>query len=153
MESLVLKKENFWRFFKTNNKPLIVRIARLTTSINKALCIFSTELPHDSYCDFSGRPFQVIEVELWKYCQSVGNERGKKEKSNKSELWNHFSYKGLPYIFVVTLNSFEISNWVLKYENLIEIWKRIYPVSKFISNMGPVEWCHVCVFQVYHVIR
>jgi hypothetical protein len=59
--------------------------------------------------------------------QSVGNERGKKEKSNKSGLWNHVSYKGLPYIFVVTVravfsdaqnfyfltihsNSFEISN-------------------------------------------
>ena len=33
------------------------------------------------------------------YCTLVSNAKGNLAESNKSELWNHLSYRGLPYIF------------------------------------------------------
>ena len=32
------------------------------------------------------------------YCTLVSNAKGNFAKSNKSELWNRFSYRGLPYL-------------------------------------------------------
>jgi hypothetical protein len=33
------------------------------------------------------------------YCTLVSNAKGNIAKSNKSELWNRLSYRGLPYLF------------------------------------------------------
>ena len=44
------------------------------------------------------------------------------------------------YVFKIYLNLFEISNWVLKFEN---------PVWKFISNMDLSEWCNKRVFNLF----
>ena len=35
------------------------------------------------------------------YCTLVSNAKGNLAKSNKSELWNRLSYRGLPYLFEV----------------------------------------------------
>ena len=35
------------------------------------------------------------------YCTLVSNAKGNLAKSNKSELWNGLSYRGLPYLFEV----------------------------------------------------
>ena len=35
------------------------------------------------------------------YCTLVSNAKGNIAKSNKSELWNRLSYRGLPYLFEV----------------------------------------------------
>ncbi len=35
------------------------------------------------------------------YCTHVSNAKGNIAKSNKSELWNRLSYRGLPYLFEV----------------------------------------------------
>ena len=35
------------------------------------------------------------------YCTLVNNAKGNLAKSNKSELWNRLSYRGLPYLFEV----------------------------------------------------
>ena len=40
------------------------------------------------------------------YCTIVSNAKGNLAKSNKSELWNHLSYRGLPYHFEVRSQSF-----------------------------------------------
>ena len=53
------------------------------------------------------------------------------------------------YVLKIHLNLFEISNQVLKLENLIQIWKFdsylkiFHSVWKFISNMDPAV-CRVC---------
>ena len=51
-----------------------------------------TELSHDIFFEFSLRPFEVIEVF---YCTIVSNAKGNIAKSNKSELWNPLSHRGL----------------------------------------------------------
>ena len=40
------------------------------------------------------------------YCTLVSNAKGNLAKSNKSELWNRLSYRGLPYHFEVRSQSF-----------------------------------------------
>ena len=40
------------------------------------------------------------------YCTHVSNAKGNIAKSNKSELWNHLSYRGLPYLFDVGSQTF-----------------------------------------------
>ena len=40
------------------------------------------------------------------YYTLVSNAKGNLAKSNKSELWNHLSYRGLPYQFQVRSQSF-----------------------------------------------
>ena len=40
------------------------------------------------------------------YCTLVSNAKGNIAKSNKSELWNHLSYRGLPYLFEVRSQTF-----------------------------------------------
>ena len=47
----------------------------------------------------------------------------------------------------IPLNLFEMSNQVLKIGNLIQIWI-VYAFWKFISNMSPVDWCNVCLFNL-----
>ena len=39
------------------------------------------------------------------YCTLVSNAKGNLAKSNKSELWYHLSYRGLPYHFEVRRKS------------------------------------------------
>ena len=39
------------------------------------------------------------------YCTLVSNAKGNLAKSNKSELWNRLSYRGLPYLFEVRSQS------------------------------------------------
>ena len=39
------------------------------------------------------------------YCTLVSNAKGNLAKSNKSELWNRLSYRGLPYHFEVRRKS------------------------------------------------
>ena len=39
------------------------------------------------------------------YCTHVSNAKGNVAKSNKSELWNRLSYRGLPYHFEVRSQS------------------------------------------------
>ena len=47
------------------------------------------------------------------YCTLVSNAKGNLAKSNKSELWNRLSHRGLPYLFEVrsqsVRNDFKIS--------------------------------------------
>ena len=40
------------------------------------------------------------------YCTIVSNAKGNLAKSNKSELWNRLSYRGLPYLFEVRSQTF-----------------------------------------------
>ena len=40
------------------------------------------------------------------YCTLVSNAKGNIAKSNKSELWNRLSYRGLPYLFEVRSQTF-----------------------------------------------
>ena len=91
---------------------------------------------------FLENPFEFIwnlklSFEIWKFNLNV---------KKFYPIWNFVWNMEAPhaqnfYLLKIHLNLFEISNQVLKFENLIEIWKRIYPVSKFISKMGSVEWC------------
>ena len=48
------------------------------------------------------KPFQLKEA----LALQVGNARGKIAESNKSELWNHLSFRSLPYIFEVKSSIF-----------------------------------------------
>ena len=47
------------------------------------------------------------------YCTLVSNAKGNLAKSNKSELWNRLSYRGLPYHFEVRSQTFrnECKSW------------------------------------------
>ena len=40
------------------------------------------------------------------HCTLVSNAKGNIAKSNKSELWNRLSYRGLPYLFKVRSQTF-----------------------------------------------
>ena len=40
------------------------------------------------------------------YCTHVSNAKGNIAKSNKSEIWNCLSYRGLPYLFEVRSQTF-----------------------------------------------
>ena len=40
------------------------------------------------------------------YCTLVSNAKGNLAKSNKSEVWNRLSYRGLPYLFEVRSQTF-----------------------------------------------
>ena len=50
------------------------------------------------------------------YCTLVSNAKGNLAKSNKSELWNRLSYRGLPYHFEVRSQSFrnDCKSWRLQ---------------------------------------
>ena len=64
-----------------------------------------TGLSHDIFFKFSVGPFEVVEVEFQIYCTLVSNAKGNVAKSNKSELLNRLSYRGLPYHFEVRRKS------------------------------------------------
>ena len=50
------------------------------------------------------------------YCTLVSNAKGNLAKSNKSELWKHLSYRGLPYHFEVRSQTFrnDCKSWRLQ---------------------------------------
>ena len=54
------------------------------------------------------------------YCILVSNAKGNIAKSNKSELWNRLSYRGLPYLFEVRSQTFR---------NNCKIWGRSLKIS------------------------
>ena len=48
------------------------------------------------------------------YCTIVSNAKGNLAKSNKSELWNRLSYRGLPYFFEVRSQTFRNNCKILR---------------------------------------
>ena len=56
------------------------------------------------------------------------------------------SYAQNFYLLKIHLNLFEISNWVLKFENMIQIWKS-FILSENLFQIWTLQICAICVFS------
>ena len=72
------------------------------------------------------------------YCTHVSNAKGNIAKSNKSELWNHLSYRGLPYLFEVRSQTFRNDYKILRSQpqnsTLIVLWPQ-WPQKRHEKNL------------------
>ena len=84
------------------------------------------------------------------YCTLVSNAKGNLAKSNKSELWNRLSYRGLPYHFEVRSQSFrnDCKSWRLQPQKFNLDFHSTSTTSKGLSeNSKKMSW-HNPVFPI-----
>ena len=77
------------------------------------------------------------------YCTLLSNAKGNLAKSNKSELWNGLSYRGVPYHFEVRSQSFRNDCQILRSQpqNLEADFHSTSTTSKGLSeNSKKISW-------------
>jgi hypothetical protein len=85
-----------------------------TSKFCNLFCKFSCQ-PRKSKTDFCMTNSSKVLIYLsFLLSPNVSNAKRKTSKSNKSELWNRFSYRGLPYFFEVGSQTFRTDYKILK---------------------------------------